>query len=130
MLKCLKNRRAEGYVDVIVMVFVVVLFLSLTVNVVPVFIARSQLNTFAAELIRKAEIAGRVGTETTTRTNQLRSNLGIDPHIAWSRTGNIQINSEVTVTLTLHHDIGFFNFGSFPITLTARATGRSEVFWR
>ena len=26
--------------------------------------------------------------------------------------------------------IGFFNFGSFPITLTSKATGKSEVYWK
>ena len=116
--------------DVVVIVFVVMLCISLAVNVIPAFIARSQLNTFASELIRTFEIAGRVGPETTARANQLRDNLGIDPAITWSQTGNVQINSEATVTLTLQYDIGFFNFGAFPVTLTARATGRSEVFWR
>jgi hypothetical protein len=43
---------------------------------------------------------------------------------------NIQLNNEVTVTLTLQYDIGFFNFGSFPITLTSKATGKSEVYWK
>ena len=26
--------------------------------------------------------------------------------------------------------IGFFNFASFPITLTSKATGKSEVYWK
>ena len=43
----------------------------------------------------------------------------------------IQLNDEVTVTLTLETDIGLFGgFGSFPITLTASATGKSEVYWK
>jgi len=32
------------------------------------------------------------------------------------------------VILTVPVDIGFFEFGSFPITLTSKATGRSEVY--
>jgi hypothetical protein len=128
--KLLQSRRGEGYVDVIVVVLVIMLFVALAVNVFPVFIAKNQLDTFAAELIREAEIAGRVGSETTARTNQLKNELGIDPAISWGKTGNIQLNQEVTLTLTLKYDIGFFNFGSFPITLTSKATGKSEVYWK
>ena len=130
MIKCLRSKRGEGYVDVVVVVLVIMLFVALAVHVIPAFIMKNQLDTFAVELVREFEIAGRVGSETTERANVLRENLGIDPEIAWSRTGNVQIDEEVTLTLTLQWDIGFFNFGSFPITLTSRATGRSEVFWK
>ena len=80
---------------------------------------------------REAEIAGRVGTETTRRAAALTDSTGLDPAIRWSTTGRIQLNDEVTVTLTLETDIGLFGgFGSFPITLTASATGKSEVYWK
>lgn len=128
MIKTLQSKRGEGYIDVIVIVLVIMLFITLAVKVFPVFIAKNQLDTFATELVREAEIAGRVGSETTAKANQLKSQIGIEPVISWSKTGNIQLNSEVTLTLTLQHDIGFFNFGSFPITLTAKATGKSEVY--
>ena len=130
MLKLLQSKRGEGYVDVIVIVLVIMLFIALAVKVFPVFIAKNQLDTFAAELVREAEIAGRVGNETTAKANQLKTQIGIEPVISWSKTGNIQLNQEVTVTLTLQHNIGFFNFGSFPITLTSKATGKSEVYWK
>ena len=42
-----------------------------------------------------------------------------------------ELNDEVTVTLTMQTDIGLFGkLGSFPITLTAKAAGKSEVYWR
>ena len=61
---------------------------------------------------------------------QLGDRLEIDPDIRWSRTGRIQLNEEVTVTLTMDMDIGFGGLGSFPIELTAQASGRSEVYWK
>ena len=130
MIKLLQSKRGEGYVDTIVIILVIMLFVALAVNVFPVFIAKNQLDTFAAELVREAEIAGRIGSETTAKANQLRANIGIQPTISWSRTGNLQLDSEVTLTLTLRYDIGFFNFGSFPVTLTSKATGKSEVYWK
>lgn len=131
MLKLLKNKRGEGYIDVVVLVLCAMLVIALAVRVLPVYIAKNQLDNFAAELCREAEIAGRVGTETNLRAQVLREKTGLDPIISWSRTGNIQLNQEFTVTLTLQVDIGLFGgFGSFPVTLTAKASGKSEVYWK
>ena len=75
--------------------------------------------------------AGRIGPETDRREQALREQTGLDPEIEWSDTGRIQLNEEVTVTLTHEIDLGLFaGFGSFPITLRADATGKSEVYWK
>ncbi len=130
MLKILKSKKGEGYIDVVIIVFVVMLFISLTINVLPVFITKHQLNTFATELMREAEIVGKVGSETNVRANDLKEELGINPSVNWSRTGNIQLNEEFNLTLTMEENIGFFNFGSFPIQLKSKASGKSEVYWK
>ena len=131
MIQVLKSKRGEGYIDVLVLVLVAMLVLALCLRVLPVFIAKHQLDTFAVELVREAEIYGRVGSETTRRAAALREQTGVDPQIDWSATGKIQLNQEVTVILTLHTNIGLFgDFGSFPITLRAEATGKSERYWK
>lgn len=128
---CLKCRRGEGYVDVIVRVLCVMLVLSLCMRVLPVFIKKQQLDLYATELVREAEISGRVGTETSRRAAVLTEKTGLSPTITWSSRGKIQLNREVTVTLTLNTNIGLFGaFGSYPVTLRARATGKSEVYWK
>ena len=129
MTKLFKNKRGEGFVDVCVLVLAVVLVIALVVKVMPVFIAKQSLDTYAAELVRTAEIAGCVGSATTLKNNSLKKEMGLNPDVQWSRTGNIQLGQEVTVTLTYQMNIGLFgNFASFPITLSAKATGTSEVY--
>lgn len=131
MKKYLKRRSGEGYIDVRVLVLCAMLVLALAVRVLPVYITKQHLDTYAVELVREAEIAGQVGAETDRRAAVLSENTGLDPDIRWSKTGRIQLNEEITVTLTLEMDIGLFGgFGSFPITLTAEATGKSEVYWK
>ena len=126
-----KSRRGEGYIDICVLVLCVMLVIAFAVKLFPVFIAKQQLDTFAAELIREAEIAGRIGSETDRREQALREQTGLNPDIEWSDTGNIQLNEEITVSLTYDMDLGLFGgFGSFPITLRADATGKSEVYWK
>ena len=127
----LSEKRGEGYVDVIILVLSAVMVLALSMRVLPVFIQKQQLDTFATELCREAEIAGRIGSETNRRAAVLREKTGLDPEIHWSASGRIQLNEEVTVQLTYRYNLGLFGgFGSFPITLRAAATGKSEVYWK
>jgi hypothetical protein len=129
VLKKLKDKHGEGYIDVCVLMLCAMLVIALAVKVFPVFIAKNQLDTFATELCREAEISGRVGSETSRRAAVLQEQTGIDPDISWSKTGSIQLNEEITVTVTLQRNIGLFgDFGSFPITLRAQASGKSEVY--
>ncbi|MEQ3316408.1 DUF4320 family protein [Enterocloster clostridioformis] len=129
MKKILKSKRGEGYIDVCILVLCAMLVIALAVRVLPVFIAKNQLDTYATELCREAEISGRVGSETSRRAAVLTEQTGLSPRISWSKTGNIQLNEEITVTLTLDMNIGLFGgFGSFPITLRSEASGKSEVY--
>ncbi len=127
----LKSRRAEGYIDVCILVLCAMLVIALAVRVLPVYIQKQQVDTFAVELIREAEIAGCVGSETTRREQTLREKTGLQPIVTWSKSGRIQLNEEVTVTVTYQTNIGLFSgFGSFPITLRSDAAGKSEVYWK
>ncbi|WP_088187904.1 DUF4320 family protein [Desulfosporosinus sp. FKA] len=131
MLKLLRSKCGEGYIDVAVLVLCVMLVIALAVSVLPVFVTKNKLDTYASELCRQAEIAGRVGSETNLRAQVLTEQTGLAPNISWSKTGRLQLNQEFTVTVTTQADIGLFGgFGSFPITLKAEASGKSEVYWK
>ena len=127
----LKERHGEGYIDVVVLVLCAVFVLALAMRVLSVFIQKQQLDYYASELVREAEVTGRVGEETSRRAAVLTEKTGLTPDITWSTQGQIQLNSDVTVTLTMETNIGLFgDIGSFPVTLRAQATGKSEVYWK
>ena len=131
MLKLLRSKCGEGYIDVAVLVLCVMLVIAVAVSVLPVFVTKNKLDTYASELCREAEIAGCVGSETTLRAQVLTEQTGLAPNISWSKTGRLQLNQEFTVTVTTQADIGLFGgFGSFPVTLKAEASGKSEVYWK
>lgn len=131
MLKILKYKQGEGYIDVAVLVLCAMLVIALAVRVFPAYIIKQQVDIFATELMREAEIAGRVGTETTNRELILREKTGITPTVTWSKLGRIQLNEEITVTVNFDTNIGLLGgFGSFPVTLRADAAGKSEVYWK
>ena len=86
-----REKRGEGYVDVIVLVLCAVIVLALAMRVLPVFIQKQQLDTFATELVREAEISGRVGSETSRRAAVLSEQTGLSPRIEWSDLSLIHI---------------------------------------
>ena len=59
------------------------LVIALAVQVLPVFISKNQLDTYATELCREAEISGRVGSETSRRAAVLTEQTGLSPRISW-----------------------------------------------
>ncbi len=133
MLNKLKNKlncnKGEGYIDVIILVLCSVFVIALAINVFQAYIAKQKVDTFATEIMREAEIVGRVGTETLIAEENLKEELGINPTVTWSRSGNVQLNHEIEVTVTLEMDIGLFgNIASFPVTLEGVAMGKSEVY--
>lgn len=128
--KVLCDGRGEGYVDVAVAVFAILMAMAVAFQVFPVFIAKMQLDNFADELIREAEVSGRVGSETTARYERLAEKTGMRPAVTWSTTGRVQLNQEVSVRLTIDVNLGLGIIGNFPVTLTSGATGKSEVYWK
>ena len=50
--------------------------IALGVRIFPVFITKIQIDNFEDELLREAEISGRVGSETTARQRTLEKKTG------------------------------------------------------
>ncbi len=53
MKKLRKRHSGEGYIDVCVLVVCAMLVLALAVRILPVFVAKQQLDTYAVELVCK-----------------------------------------------------------------------------
>ena len=127
-----RNPSGEAYIDVAIGIFCLMLVLALAMTLFPVFMKKQQLDSFAERIIRQAEIVG--STDVSGRIAQLKQETGLDPQIQWDcdyYSGNkVQLNGDIQVTLTQKVDIGFFVFGSFPIELKAKASGKSEVYYK
>lgn len=128
----LKSKRGEGYLDVAIGLFCIMIVLAFAVSFLPVFTAKQQLDLFAGELVREAEIRG--STNVSGRIRELQEQTGLYPDIQWQcdyySGKRVQLNGDIEVTLTDTVDIGFFVFGSFPVELRAKATGKSEVYYK
>lgn len=132
MRNVLREKRGEGYIDIAVGVLCLMLVIALAVSLFPVFMAKQQLDRFADEIVRQAEIMG--STSVNRRIEELREETGLDPEISWDcdyfQGSKIQLNGDIAVTLTCRISLGFFQFGSFPVEIRARASGKSEVYYK
>jgi hypothetical protein len=130
-VKITKNRSGvASYVGLAIMIIIFTVMLMIVIVVTPVFTIKQNLDTFAGELVRTAEIYGEIGAETDVRTVELRNQFGISPNIVWNRSGRVPLGEKITVTLTLDRRLEFSTFTQPEITLGARASGRSEVYWK
>ncbi len=129
--KILRSSKGEGMIGGAAILLFSCFAIALAFHLFPVFLAKQQLDTYAGELCRTAEMAGRVGPETAERERELTANTGLSPKITWSRTGDIQLGQKITVTCTVSQDIGrLAGVGSVPVPLTSRSSGKSEVYWK
>ena len=132
MRNVLREKRGEGYIDIAVGVLCLMLVIALAVSLFPVFMVKQQLNRFADEIVRQAEIVG--STSVNRRIEELREETGLDPEISWDcdyfEGSKVQLNGDIAVTLTCRINLGFFQFGSFPVEIRARASGKSEVYYK
>ncbi len=125
-----KLRKRTGYINVTILFMVSVFGLVLILTVFPIFNKKLNLDNFANEILRVAEIEGYVGSKTNDRINELKEITGLDPEIVWDKTGNIQIGEGLEVIVKDTYDISFFIFDIDPIDLVSKATGKSEVYWK
>ena len=132
MRNVLREKRGEGYIDIAVGILCLMLVIALAVSLFPVFMVKQQLNRFADEIVRQAEIVG--STSVNRRIEELREETGLDPEISWDcdyfEGSKVQLNGDIAVTLTCRINLGFFQFGSFPVEIRARASGTSEVYYK
>lgn len=127
-MKLLKSRRGEIMVTVCVVLMVSMTVIAFGMKLYPVYIRGQQLNTYATELCRVAEISGRIGEETDAEQAKLNRLLNMSPEVSWNTSGNVQLGGTITVTCTMNQDVGLGGFGTHTITIHGHATGQSEVY--
>lgn len=129
-IKRLAANKGNTYIGVTIFVMVMMIVFVFIMSVAPVFLTKMTLNNYANELAREAEIAGRIGTETSQRLDRLNESSGLTPTIEWSTSGKIQIGRSFTVTVSADVDISFFIFRGHTLTVRSTAEGTSEVYWK
>ena len=135
-MKLTKNKKAEGYVDVVVAVLVISFLLILLVGVFGLIHQKQTLKQMADQVVEVAAINGCVEGEAMERFNALCENMGITPEITFEadyydeNEGKVQLGDIISCTLTMESSLLGFGGELFPVELTVTASGVSQVYWR
>lgn len=128
--KIWNNNRGSIYLDLIIGIYCLLFLLAIFLHTLPVFTTQNKLNHFVAEVLRTAELSGRIDTEVDGEIARQTRITGLSPEISFSVAGEVDLGEEILVTGKITVDIGFGSVGSFPVPLVSTASGRSEVYWK
>lgn len=108
------------------------LCLAFALSILPVFSTKSKLDNCSDKLLRLAELKG--STELVLKIEELKEETNLDFTVSFDGTeymvgtNKVQLGDDIQITLGAKKDIGFYNFGSFPIAIKSKAFGTSEVY--
>ena len=135
-MKQLKQKRAEGYVDVAVTVLVICFLLILTVRVFGAVSQKQNLRYMCSELVEMATTTGKVGDEVWARYDALCEETGLQPMVSFSTVyfdadeEKVQLGEVISCTLTAESGLPGFGDRYFTFSMTATESGLSQVYWK
>lgn len=139
--RLLKNK-GEAYIDTLINIFIVMIFIAIIIITLPVFIKKYHLDMYTNQISTFIAVSG--GTQNIA-PEQYAVEMGIalddieivaaDDAVVEKNTTEdymrIQLTGRYTVTVKTTAYIGLGGVvGDIPIELTSVAQGRSEVFWK
>lgn len=136
MIRVLKNKRGEGYIDVAVAVLVIVFLLIFSVSIFSKIAVRQDLDYMCKELVEIATTTGKVGNEVNERYEQLCEEIGFRPTMTInadyynSSDKTVQLGDVITVKLT--YSTSLFGFGGsvMPFDVSVKESGLSRIYWK
>lgn len=137
ILKSLRNKKGEGYIEVVVLVLVGSFFLVFCLGVFDYLIQKQKLDFFAKELVETASVYGKTEGEVDLRYENLSRQLGISPECDYTGTRyfdyqnkTVQLGEEIYLKLTLNSSSGISSILGFPVTIYATGSALSEQYWK
>ena len=135
-MRYLKEKRAEGYIDVAVTVLVVSFLLMFMVSVFGVVSQKQDLRYMCSELVEMATVTGKVGDEVQARYEALCAERGIYPEVDFETVyfdeadGKVQLGEIISCKLTMETGLKGFGGEWFTIPMEATQSGLSQVYWK
>lgn len=140
VIRRLRQNCGEMYIDTVISVFVIMVFMALAMAFLPIFMQKYQLDMAAEDIARGISVSGVI---TTYDTDALSAEYGMvidrievtpaaDARMAAAAEGqHIQLSDSFTVTVYSHRDVGVGGIvSSSRVDISSTAKGRSEVFWK
>lgn len=136
MIKKLKSKKAEGYIDIAVAVLIITFVLILALSIWSMVTLKQDMNYMCSELLDTATVTGKVGDEVQTRYEELCTETGFRPDVDFlaiyfdSGSGKVQLGDGITCTLSCEMTLRGFGGFRLPFRISVTKSGLSRVYWK
>ena len=134
MIKRLKSKRGEGYIDVAITVMIVTFVLVFSVNIVSLVALNQNMKTIADQLVDYAAQSGTTSISAYAEDLSIKSGIkftySFDGSAYYDGTEKVQLGDKIQCTVT--HNITMLGFGNatHPMNVEASASGISRYYWK
>ena len=135
--RIMRSQKGEGYIDVVVSVWIFSKLLALSLNVFQFFTLKQDMDFFAREMAKTAAAYGQIQDGTDARYAELVEETGLSPDTctwtaAYFNTSQkkVQFGDPIRVKLTYKTHLKGFGIFEIPVTLTAGYSAVSEKYWK
>ena len=136
MLKKLKNKRGEGYIDMCVGVVVFVMVLVIAINIFSFITLRIELDQVADELIEAATYSGEFRSDFNKADNAMMEDY-FNYDLDWgadkffnTALGRVQLGDRMWVEVSYDTYIKGLGVFKIPVTVSVKKSGLSERYWK
>ena len=133
--KYLSSKRGEAYIDVVIGLLVVVVFMVLMLNIFSFVTLKTHMDRIAEDLLDVATFTGEFGDEFDAKITELKTKHG-DFEVAIyadtyfnSTLKQVQLGDVMVVQVTVKTYVAGMGT-AIPLTLTVERTGKSENYWK
>ena len=132
--KMLKKKNGEGYIDVAVTILIIAFALVFMTNMVSLVALNQNIKTAADQIAEYASYNGTVNID--AYVNEQREKLGVnfscnfDGSESFDGSGKVQLGDKIECTLSYRLSFPGFGDAIHLITVSASASGISEVYWK
>ena len=137
MLKLLKNKRGENYIDTVVGVVAAMMVIVVALNIFSFLTLKQDLDYYAKEMVEVCCSYGKTCDEVQDRDEELSAELGLDPDLSFNGTEyfnatkrTVQYGEVIVVELTYRTYVRGLGVFRIPVTLTAKHSGLSRRYWK
>ena len=136
MLKAIRNKKAEGYIDICVGVVVFAIVLVIAINIFSFITLKVEMDQIAEELIEAATYSGSFDTRFDQCCADMQDdyfgfnvNYGADSYFS-STYERVQLGERMWVTVSVRTYVRGLGVFKIPVTVSVTRSGLSEKYWK
>ena len=136
MLKAIRNKKAEGYIDTCVGVVVFAVVLVISINIISFITLKVEMDQIAEELIEAATYSGSFDIRfdqccADMRDDYFDFDVDYDADSYFNSTyERVQLGERMWVTVSVRTYVRGLGVFKIPVTVSVTRSGLSEKYWK